>query len=568
MKLLLLQYINGMRERPELEALLPNLVTEMGMRVFSRANRGARQYGVDVAAVGTQDSGEEVVYLFSIKSGDLTRSEWQDGVQSLKPSLEEILEVYIPTHLPVDLRGKKIIVVMCFGGSVRQDVVLNVSAFETKHTSEKTSFDRWDGDKLVQLIEQYLLSEQLVPIEVRSHLRKAIALVEEPDACVRYFSTVIRYFVESKYTKPKEISTALKKLSVCVWVIVVWSRESKNLESSMRITEGALLNAWHLIKADAKDDEISQAWESILSAYLTVYKEYTEKVAISADIFCGLSVAVRSSHPVDVNLAMFKLIGRVSLFGIWLQAAAPKGPDGLPDRQIGRPICELIRRVILNNPTLNTPIKDDHVVEIGLLCFFMSFYEEFREFLHSYLSNIADSSLLAMEANGPFPCILQDYSELIRHPQSRETDYIHRCTASSVLYPTLAVWGVVVGKDEIYLSIRSAKENQLSHCSFQIWSPNKDTEAHLYLNDSLHGTSYLGLSMGENPDNFLQDVWSECEAEPSFNDLSCIKYGYYPVLLTACRRYRLALPFHLVKEIYLLHKASRDADLRKTTVGG
>lgn len=48
-----------------------------------------------MGAVGSLDGGPEKVYLFSIKAGDLTRREWDgDAAQSLRPSLNEILDSY------------------------------------------------------------------------------------------------------------------------------------------------------------------------------------------------------------------------------------------------------------------------------------------------------------------------------------------------------------------------------------------------------------------------------------------------------------------------------------------
>src|SRR5438034_5556510 len=97
MKLIIREYLGSLRERGELDAILPDLLSQLGLNVYSRPSRGTRQDGVDVAAVGRLDDGPEKVYLFSIKPGDLTRKDWDgDAVQALRPSLNEILDAYIP----------------------------------------------------------------------------------------------------------------------------------------------------------------------------------------------------------------------------------------------------------------------------------------------------------------------------------------------------------------------------------------------------------------------------------------------------------------------------------------
>jgi hypothetical protein len=110
MKLIIKEYLSSLRERGELDAILPDLLSQLGLNVYSRPGRGTRQDGVDVGAVGNLNGGPERVYLFTIKAGDLTRSEWDGGVQAVRPSLNEILDAYIPTRLPIEHRDKDIVI--------------------------------------------------------------------------------------------------------------------------------------------------------------------------------------------------------------------------------------------------------------------------------------------------------------------------------------------------------------------------------------------------------------------------------------------------------------------------
>ncbi|AUW58187.1 hypothetical protein C1T17_08795 [Sphingobium sp. SCG-1] len=67
MKLVIREYLASLKERDELDAVLPDLLTELGFTVYSRPARGTRQYGVDVAAVGPGQDGIRRVHLFSVK---------------------------------------------------------------------------------------------------------------------------------------------------------------------------------------------------------------------------------------------------------------------------------------------------------------------------------------------------------------------------------------------------------------------------------------------------------------------------------------------------------------------
>src|SRR6185437_12411164 len=85
MKLIIKEYLASLRERGELDAILPDLLSQMGLNVYSRPGRGTRQDGVDVGAVGSIDGGPEKVYLFTIKAGDLSRATWDGNPQCVRP---------------------------------------------------------------------------------------------------------------------------------------------------------------------------------------------------------------------------------------------------------------------------------------------------------------------------------------------------------------------------------------------------------------------------------------------------------------------------------------------------
>jgi len=162
MKLILKQYLSSLKERGELDALIPELLGQMGLDVFSKPSQGTRQYGVDVAAVGTYDGKEERVYLLSIKSGDLDRREWNSGTpQNLRPSLDEIIDVYIPTHLPVEHRTKPISICIVIGGHVKEEVRENVTQYEVAKQTDVIKFVEWDGDILAGWIEKYFMRENI-----------------------------------------------------------------------------------------------------------------------------------------------------------------------------------------------------------------------------------------------------------------------------------------------------------------------------------------------------------------------------------------------------------------------
>ena len=52
MKLIFSEYLASLKERGELDVIMPDLLSEIGFTVFSKPAVGTKQHGVDVAAVG------------------------------------------------------------------------------------------------------------------------------------------------------------------------------------------------------------------------------------------------------------------------------------------------------------------------------------------------------------------------------------------------------------------------------------------------------------------------------------------------------------------------------------
>ncbi len=61
------EFFRGLKERHELDSIIPELLTAIGFEVISRPMIGPRQYGADVAAIGIDEDGVRKLFLFVIK---------------------------------------------------------------------------------------------------------------------------------------------------------------------------------------------------------------------------------------------------------------------------------------------------------------------------------------------------------------------------------------------------------------------------------------------------------------------------------------------------------------------
>ena len=181
MKLIISSYLRTLKERDEFDRLLPDLVTAMGYTSVAKPQAGVRQYGVDLPVVGInpKDGIEELV-LFTIKQGDVGHQNWNNGPQAVWQSLIDILDVYLLKHVEpayTDLRKR---VIVATTGDLKQDTLQTWTAFVEKHAGEAT-LEFWSGDKVAELVEQFMLDEHVFVDQDRMDLRKALAFAGERD---------------------------------------------------------------------------------------------------------------------------------------------------------------------------------------------------------------------------------------------------------------------------------------------------------------------------------------------------------------------------------------------------
>jgi hypothetical protein len=181
MKLMIREFLASLREREELDAILPDLLSELGYTIISRPRRGTRQHGVDIAAVGQDDDGQRKVFLFSVKQGDLTRQDWDGTPQALRSSLNEIQDAYIPSRIPKKYQDLPVVICLCIGGEILEQVADVVNGYTSKCTTDRVAFDQWNGDRIAEFILAGILREEILPRALRSSFQKSVAMVDEPD---------------------------------------------------------------------------------------------------------------------------------------------------------------------------------------------------------------------------------------------------------------------------------------------------------------------------------------------------------------------------------------------------
>ncbi|WP_421718475.1 hypothetical protein [Algiphilus sp.] len=556
MKAILREYLASLRERDELDAILPDLLSEMGLTVFSRPGRGTRQDGVDVAAVGNLPDTEQCVYLFAIKPGDLTRTGWDgDSVQSVRPTLNEILDSYLPNRMPAEHADKPVVVCICCGGDIQEQVRQQIEGFKRKNTRPGLSFEEWNGDRLAELLKQHLLNEELLPDASRAHLRKTLALLEEPEAAYAHFAKLLDALGNGDTGDPRGALKGLRQMTLCSWILLAWARDVGNVEAAYQGLELALLKGWCLTKqsanASTKNAEaISMTYGALINAYLEVAKLYLERCVMP---FVGdlhaLSLAIRGPSSIDVGLKLFEVLGRLAMTGLWAEWGAANAVQDEEKQQAHLDerdsVAKAIVAIIAKNPALNLPVKDDHAIEITLALLVLAPIEGAGGAIEDWLAEIIERCRFAYDSHGAYPCSVQRYSDLL--DRDRSEAYRSRVTSGSILYPTVSLWSALLGLDGVYAKVADFKKSSLSHCTLQLWLPDEKSEELLWHQRMEHGVGIARLPVEREKQELVDLVFEEASRSSHLKQLSAMQHGMWPLILVACRHHRVPVPVEFLE---------------------
>ena len=469
----------------------------------------------------------------------------------------KIRDVYLPTRLPAEHSDKEIVICICLGGGIREEVSQQLQSYKRQFAcSYSVTFQEWNVDKLADLIQANFLREELLPAASRSQLRKALALLDEPEASYRHFSDLIRSLGVVADKKDKERLTALRQMNICLWILYAWARDMNNVESAYLSGELTVLHGWHLTKmyldeSNNTADSIKETFQSLLFTYLEICDHFLEKAVLPfVDKRHALSVAVGGSCELDINLRMFDVLGRLALGGLWMYYRLLLENEATIREKIPEELkncAAAVKHLIINNPTLLLPIKDKQVIDISIAVLLLMIEGQNENDIRWWLNELMGRAIFCHRTNHKYPCTIESYTDLLNHPQ-RDDNYLKEKTCGSVLYPMVALWASFYGDEQLFEQVKKLKSDHLQHCTFQLWFPGETSEQNIYTNTERHGTAVV-VEVDQTLQSFAAQLLGECEHSPQLKELSAVTRDFWPLIFMACRHYRLPIPIHFFKDL-------------------
>ena len=550
MKLIVRDYLCSIKEDGELDDLLVALLLQMGLSIQGGPKKGVAQSGVDLWAVGRIPPDEEDrVYLVSVKRGNLTRTVWDTGTQALRPSLDQIVDDFIPHRIPKSFAALKKSVCVAIGGEVESNVQPSVDGYlEYLESHHDVATRKLTGDDIAGLICDHLLSASVLRGEGQRPLFQALAMVQEPEASLGPF----RQLIASLFTnEPKNISDWMKQGRtgiLCLALLDHYCQDANNLEASSIGSEFfRLALADYAERATVLPDYSETKTKKVIHSSIQLAKRIQERYFAKLEPLVRgkyhLSLAVPGDSILNTNLRLFDLLGRVASFGLacveWAQGGnvPEKSENGEQDSitLVERMRC-FVHEMIKNNPALQYPVRDDFCIEVSLTALFLLSTNDLKV-LHWWLAHMVDNLHSCLRVGKPFMCVFCDYRRLAEFCHAPR-DYVKTALPSSEMIPTLAVISLSLGFVDIYRQLCELVRRFLPTTNLQLWYPDDADEKQFIVNGSEHGKELVSLPL-DDPKRLLEMTLRECSESP----FSSSRFPSWNVL-SSCRLYRKPLPIH------------------------
>lgn len=557
MKLILAQYLRTLKERDEFDRLLPDLLLAMGYVSVSKPQTGVRQYGVDLAAVGVSpEDGIQELLLLVIKRGDMGRTDWDSGPQSVRQSLNEVLDVYLKTHVEPAHEQLRKRIVLATTGDLKQDTQLNWDSY-TKENAARASFNFWGGDQIAVLIEQHMLNEHIFDAEDRANLRKSLALAGELDYDLKdLYKLFLRQLgltgvgvLSNQTTKSRDLIKALRVVNLAAQIFAHWSEGEGNLKQALVATERAMLWAWHRIHLEEESNrhryhqELAELW----MGYNTAGKKYFEKLQGHLYVQDGLSGYCRENA--EFSLVVFEQIGLLASIGLCralVIADEQVQQAGLQDAAI---VADALAALLQNNPISGSPIFDGHVIDItlGLLLLHSTGYKLQAQ---NWLAELVKRIDYAYKIKRNFPICTDSTDDLVEATVFGDDELRNRLMRTSWLLPTLAAWAAILEQDDLYNVIATNSKTDYPEICLQLWHPTQELPKHLYFHMAQYqcGESEAPISLPDSADEFRDRMKMVLESSRHniLKSSPAWKEGLPAIDLVACRHFRTPIaPFLL-----------------------
>lgn len=526
MKFAIHDYLAHLRERDELDAILPDLLRAMGFEIVKLAFRGEVEHGVDIAAFG-QEKGEPILYLIQVKPGDIDATNWDCGPNSIRPTLNNLLDVPFQDLTRPKLQQARRKVLLVHNGVLRENIRDRFNGYLKGNFN--MGFERWDLDRLAGLFTEHLFNERILPVPYRTLLKRTLVFLDVPDYDLSDFRELMQSILPDAKPLSKDGRTRVFGFVRLILAMIRadCQRESVNsLTPAITAHEQALLALWGWMRRNNFFSKL--ILEEFVRTYLIYVKllvEWAEVIAPAANAPDGLAHG-GTYERVEYPMRTFGVIANLGLLAMALIFV----PDSAnKQRQLGRTIG-LLANAIRNNRSCHRPLLDNQSIDI-FLGMWPLLLTGHTEFVKSWLADILEHLAIRKRVLGRLPETYNNIDAVVEYEATGERPIGYTDSSSTLIY-ILFELTLLLGAEDLYAGYRAAFEG----VSLQIWYPPESVEDILFSREVSEGDTEIIHGLPESFEEFRLDV----QARHRFDrlDYSPLKFGLPTMLLLASKHFR------------------------------
>jgi len=548
LRLLLEDFLGLMREEGELDEYLPLLMSAMGHEVVYRAQKGPRQYGVDICSVGPDLDGKRRLFLWLVKCGDIGRQDWNSGPQSIRQSIDDVGDIYLRSHVaPQHARlPKKLLVVT--NGDFNAALNQTIASFLTRWSNiNDVAAETVNGSTLAAWTERYLLDEYVLPASNRTLLRRMLANVASPELSISVGRTLIEELMngaktaaKSNAARKKRQLTALRGIRTALSVLYVWGQNERNLLAPYRLAEFAVLCVWSGMHEEMKQGNRAIAREFAEMVFQMAYIAETYHEVMQPYYVTQDALAHVLPDSLLVGEAAFSELGRLGLQGIFWAFHATEGANPIAEG-MAEVYANRAMALLASHSCTQSPPYDRHSVDIHAAMLLLMIVNRTTE-ARQWVEHLAGRLAFVAKRRSYWPLTAPfDEALAIRFGYQEMSDEF---MSTSTLVPTLLLWAAVLGMGDVYTFIRLEVIPTLPETTPNFWSSDTGYDKLVANPVALdeHGVGEAVLVVPEDPAEFLSKMSKPLPGIESVENAAWYAHRLAYIPLLAALHWRLQVP--------------------------
>ena len=501
MRLILKDYISQLKEKDELDLLLCDLLLQMGYGVNSIPKTGNRQYGVDIQA----DNNDEIL-LFVVKQGNINRSVWDDNQNSVRQSMNEILDVYLNV-LPSSQKKKAIKIITVTNGVMDESIKMNWDCYVNDNINRSglnLEFEFWGIDRVVMLTEKFLFDEHLFDSDMHSVLRKALYFIEEPDYKNIYFEKIIDNYINklldlcqktdsTHFKNDKSIKKCVSALFLASQMIAKYAGDLKRFKISIQVYEYLMIRYWRFIF-------ITKSWENAmlidwLLRFCKSYEKWNINYFECIKGICNTKYAFPEYNDVEKRVQLYETVNFLTSFCFYLIETNTLAYQ----YQI---VLDSIIALLNNNPEFYYAPYDCNISTVVMLCKLL-FKINRKQEIENLLTNQTRGLMISYLTSKRYPSPEDTFSEAMDIYMGNQTsEYV-----TSAFWGTALLWIGYLRLEDCYNNLKDFLDKNLKEVTKCTWLLRADEEVSLYEPDAMHNSGDgIAISNKDNYSEFIKEI--------------------------------------------------------------